>query len=109
MSLSMADVAFEILSERKKSMHFSDLWKGVCSRMDFKDSSPNNKMSQFFTNLTLDNRFALINNNWDIRSRHKLEEVILDTSALEIDEDDDEDLLSDDEKGYEEESEDDDE
>jgi len=98
----MVDVAYQILHEKKKSMDFKDLWKNVCNKMDIKTDNESNKMSQFFTNLSLDNRFALINNTWDIRARHKLEEVIIDTSTLELDEDDEEELPVDEEKLYDE-------
>ena len=98
----MVDVAYQVLHEKKKSMDFKDLWKNVCNKMDINMASETNKMSQFFTNLSLDNRFALINNTWDIRSRHKLEEVIIDTSTIELDEDDEEELLLDEDKGFDE-------
>ena len=98
----MVDVAYQILHEKKKSMDFKDLWKNVCNKMDIEIDNETVKMSQFFTNLSLDNRFALINNTWDIRSRHKLEEVIIDTSTIELDEDDEEELLIDEDKNYDE-------
>ena len=100
MSLSMVDVAFDILSEKKKSMGFSDLWHNVCAKMNLNEKLEKTKMSQFFTNLSLDNRFALIDNTWDIRARHKLEDVIIDTSPIDIEEDEEEELLIDTEKGY---------
>ena len=102
MSLSMVDVAYQVLHEKKKSMDFKDLWKNVCCKMNINVDNESSRMSQFFTNLSLDNRFALIDNTWDIRSRHKLEEVIIDTSTLELDEDDEEELLVDEDKSYDE-------
>lgn len=100
MSLSMVDIAYQVLSDTKKSMNFKDLWNKVRSRMDINVLDESNKMSQFFTNLSLDNRFALINNTWDIRARHRLEEVIIDTSNLELEEDEEEELMLEDIKGY---------
>ena len=100
MSLSMIDVAYQVLSEKKKSLKFSDLWHFVCVRVSIDKKEEKEKMSQFFTNLSLDNRFALINNTWDIRSRHKLEDVIIDTSPIDIEEDEEEELIIETEKGY---------
>ena len=94
----MVDIAYQVLHDAKKSMNFKDLWKNVCSRMNLKGDNETSKMSQFFTNLSLDNRFALIDNTWDIRARHKLEEVIIDTSNLELDEDEEDELLADEDK-----------
>ncbi len=100
MSLSMVDVAYQILCDSKKAMKFAELWRNVCKRMDYIEADEANRMSQFFTNLSLDNRFALINNTWDIRARHKFEEVVIDTSPIDIEEDEEEILVIEDEKGY---------
>ena len=102
MSLSMADIAYQILIDHRKGMNFADLWRNVCKKMELNSKTEGEKMSQFFTNLTLDNRFALVNNRWDIRTRHKLEEVLIDTSELVLEEDEDEDGQSEEEKDYEE-------
>ena len=100
MSLSMVDIAYQVLNDAKKSMNFRDLWQNVSSRMNISMTDETSKMSQFFTNLSLDNRFALIDNTWDIRARHKLEEVIIDTSTLELEEDEEEENIIDDSKSY---------
>jgi len=100
MSLSMVDVAYQVLSEKRKSLTFSDLWHYVCVRMSLDEDDESTKMSQFFTNLSLDNRFALIDNTWDIRARHKFEDVIIDTSPIDIEEDEEEELVIENEKGY---------
>ena len=102
----MVDIAYQVLNDENKSMNFSELWQNVCSRMDLSMKNETNKMAQFFTNLSLDNRFALIDNTWDIRARHKLEEVIIDTTNLELDEDEEEELLLDEEKLFDDSSDD---
>ena len=102
MSLSMVDIAYEILSSAKKPQVFAELWKNVCKKMNFVEASEATKMSQFFTNLSLDNRFTQINNTWDIRSRHKFEEVVIDTIPIDIEEDEDEASLLDGDKNYDE-------
>lgn len=99
MSVSMTDVAYQILEESTEPISFVTLWQQVCLKMAFIEKDEANKMSQFFTNLSLDNRFAQINNLWDIRSRHKLEEVTINLAALAI-EDDDEYFLEEEEKPY---------
>lgn len=87
MSLSMTDVAFYILKDGNESKAFSDLWSEVCQKMNI--GSDKVKMSRFFSNISCDGRFALIENKWDLRSRRKLEEVLVDTSEIELDDDDD--------------------
>ncbi len=108
MSLSMVDVAFQILNENESSMSFLELWKQVCDKMNYPDCGEPTKMSQFFSNISLDNRFAQIDNYWDIRARHRLEDVTIDLTALDIDEDEeDPDYLELEDGAYEEEAEDD--
>ena len=102
MSISMVDVAYQVLNGHRRAMNFAELWRNVCKRMNLNSKLEGEKMSQFFTNLTLDNRFALVNNRWDIRARHKLEEVLIDTSELVIEEDEDEEFVGEEEKEYEE-------
>lgn len=91
MSLSMTDVAFYILKDGKDSLAFSELWSEVCLKMDIQNDKV--KMSRFFSNISCDGRFALIDNKWDLRSRRKLEEVLVDTSDIEIDDDDGDDYI----------------
>ena len=100
MSISMVDVAYQILSDSKKAMKFAELWRTVCKKMNFEEANEVSKMSQFFTNLSLDNRFALIDNTWDIRARHKFEEVVIDASPIDIEEDEEEMILIEEEKSY---------
>ena len=54
------------------------------------------KKSQFYSELMLDNRFASLNNNkWDLRNRRKYDEVHVDTSDIEIDDEDSDELIDD--------------
>ncbi len=65
---TMTDVAYTFLSKRKKE-------------------------SQFYSELMLDTRFASLDNNkWDLRNRRKFDEVHVDTSDIELDDDDEEDV-----------------
>jgi len=100
MSLSMVDIAYQILDDRKKALEFAELWQDVCQRMDYEEADEATKMSQFFTNLSLDNRFALIDNTWDIRARHKFEEVVVDASPIDIEDEEEETAMIEEEKGY---------
>ncbi|MFV0255342.1 MAG: DNA-directed RNA polymerase subunit delta [Erysipelotrichaceae bacterium] len=86
MSLSMSDVAVSVLSDKKESLAFSDLWSEVCLKMNIGNDKI--KMSRFFSNISCDGRFALVENKWDLRNRRKLAEVLIDTSEIELDDED---------------------
>ncbi len=82
---SMTDVAYDVLSTNKSSLVFGKLWTQV-SEITGANMS---KMAQFYTNLTLDNRFvSLEENKWDLRERHKYAESHIDFSEIEVDDDD---------------------
>ena len=107
---SMRDIAFELLSKKTKPVAFNKLWKEVSEILGLSEEETTNKIGTFYTHITLDGRFVLLENNtWDLRNRHKYEEIKIDMNALYIEEDDDSDLVIDDdgEIGYNDEDDDD--
>ena len=86
---SMTDVAYDIMSKKKRSVAFSKLWEEVSKTCD----ASNDYIAQFYSDLTLDSRFvSLKENKWDLKERRKFEETHVDIKEIEID-DDDEDLI----------------
>lgn len=81
---SMTDIAYEILSGKKRAIQFTKLWEDVA-----KQSKANNDMiAQFYSDLTLDPRFAqLKENKWDLVERRKFSEAHIDISKIELGED----------------------
>ena len=91
MSVKTIDVAYDYLKTQNHSISFRDLWKKVVDEMGYDEAQAKKKISQFYTDLSLDSRFTPLQNNvWDLKSNHKLSEVLFDSSAL-LDESDDED------------------
>lgn len=87
-SQSMTDVAFKCLSKRKREIDFVKLWSDVSKQMAIPDEKMKKKKSQFYSELMLDSRFAsLEGNKWDLRNRRKFDEVHIDTSDIEFDDD----------------------
>lgn len=91
---SMTDVAYDLMSKKKRCIAFGKLWEEVCEKMGFDQKMSEKKIAQFYTDMMLDNRFAALEENkWDLRSRRTYEETHFDTSAIIIeDEDSDEEL-----------------
>lgn len=84
---SMTDVAYEIMSSKKRAIAFNKLWQDVSKITKL----PNDLIAQFYSDLTLDGRFvSLKDNKWDLRNRRKFEESQFDISQIEIDDEDDE-------------------
>lgn len=87
---SMIDVAYALMSKKKKSVSFSKLWDEVSQIMGYTESVAERKIASFYTALMLDNRFASLGKNvWDLRTRHTYNETHFDTSTLVIDDESD--------------------
>lgn len=83
---STTDVAFEILSNKKRAVQFAKLWQEVAKETGVS----NDKVSQFYSDLTLDGRFAALKDNkWDLRSRRKFSETFVDISKFDLDDEED--------------------
>lgn len=83
--MSYTDLTYMMIKENKKTMNTKDLFKEICNLLGYSESQYEDKIGDFYTSLTMDKRFVLLENNeWDIRDNHSVE-IILD----EDDEDDD--------------------
>ncbi len=97
MSGRTIDVAYDYLKAQKRSIPFKELWSVVKDECGFDDKQAQRKISQFYTDLSLDGRFtSLENNEWDLKSNHKFDEVFIDSSSL-MDDSDEEGTIIDDE------------
>ena len=94
---SMTDIAYDILSRKKRAVQFNKLWEEVSKLY----GASNDRVAQFYSDMTLDSRFAsLKDNKWDLIERRKFNESHVDISAIELDsdeetEEEDQDLVSD--------------
>ncbi|MDY5252803.1 MAG: DNA-directed RNA polymerase subunit delta [Erysipelotrichaceae bacterium] len=84
---TMTDVAYNCLSKRKKGMEFIKLYDEVIKTLAIPENLQKKKRAQFYSELMLDNRFANLDNKWDLRARHTFDETHFDTSEIEIDDD----------------------
>lgn len=85
-NLTMTDVAYNFLAKRKKEVEFARLFQEVVKVAKIPEDKISRKRNQLYSELMLDNRFASIKGNkWDLRSRRKFDEVHVDTSNIEID------------------------
>ena len=84
---SMTDVAYDIMSSKKRAVQFSKLWAEVAKQTN----ASGEDVAQFYSDLTLDGRFAsLKENKWDLKSRRKYSESHVDLKKIELDDSDSE-------------------
>ncbi|WP_416325676.1 DNA-directed RNA polymerase subunit delta [[Eubacterium] hominis] len=88
MKKAMIDVAYDQLSTKKKPITFLKIWEEVCQIMGFTQAQEEDNIAQFYSDLSLDERFVCVGENkWDLRERHTYHEVVVDTDEILIDED----------------------
>lgn len=97
MGQPMVDIAYDLMSKKKKEVLFIKLWEEVSQIKGLSQAQADDLIAQFYTDISLDDRFVhLKDNKWDLRSRHKFEDVVIDTDAILVDDDEeDEDIIED--------------
>ena len=84
------DITYLILEERKRTLNTADLFKKIIKLLDLPESTFENKIADYYTALSTDKRFILLENGtWDLRNRQKSDKVI---KAVIDEEEEDEDL-----------------
>jgi DNA-directed RNA polymerase subunit delta len=80
---SMVDVAFSVLTDAGSTVKFKDLYNSVCEKLELSEEEKADRISNFYTNLSLDGRFVTLGENeWDLRSRQKYEKVHIDMNDV---------------------------
>ena len=71
--LSNGDIAALLLKENKKPMNTPTIFKQICSLLGYSDEEYAEKIGDFYTSLTTDKRFLLLDSaEWDLRDNHSV-------------------------------------
>lgn len=74
---SYTDLAYEILKEDKKGYNTPKLFKEVCKLLKLDESEYEAKIGDFFTALSTDQRFILLDSSkWDLKENHVVDVVV---------------------------------
>lgn len=84
MNMSYKDITYLILEKEKKGINTLELFTKIINVLELPSSIIENKIGDYYTSLTTDKRFILIDGLWDLRTRHTSDKIIIDS----IDEDD---------------------
>ncbi len=86
---SMTDAAYEVMYKKKRAIPFKKLWLEVLEKLELDPEQATDRLAQFYTDMTLDARFtSLKENKWDLKERHKFEEVYVELKDLDDEADD---------------------
>lgn len=79
--LSYTDLTNILLEE--KPMKTAEVFKKICDLLDYSEDDFSSKIGEYYTSLTIDKRFVLLDNaEWDLSKHH----------VIKIDHDDDDEL-----------------
>lgn len=97
--MGMLDIAYSILDDATKELNFHQLYDEICEKKGLSEEEKMAHMSSFYTNITLDGRFITLGENtWDLRKKHKFENVHIDMNDIYQDTEDEEDVYEEDEE-----------
>lgn len=85
-NLSYKDITYMLLENSKKGMNTLDLFEKIVELLELPKSTVDNNIADYYTSLTTDKRFLLVDGLWDLRSRHTSDKVLIMTDDDEIDE-----------------------
>lgn len=81
--MSYTDLTYALLKENGKSMNTPTIFREICNLLGYSDNEYTAKIGDYYTSLTIDKRFVLLENNeWDVCDNHSVKIEIDD----EIDE-----------------------
>jgi len=85
--LSYTDLTEIILKENKKAMNTPSIFKKICELLELGEEEYANKIGDYYTSLTTDKRFILLDSaEWDLKDKHKVEIVLDEEDDEEFDE-----------------------
>ncbi|WP_214480897.1 DNA-directed RNA polymerase subunit delta [Bacillus sp. SM2101] len=74
--MSLIEIAFDILSSRKKPIIFKELVNDITASLHLSQDEINAKISQFYTDINIDGRFICVGENlWGLRSWYPYEKI----------------------------------
>ena len=83
MRQAMVEVAYELLSKKQGPQKFNKFFLEVSDLLSMSEEEKDQNISRFYTKLTLDERFVLLEDNmWDLRERQSFDKVHIDMNEI---------------------------
>ena len=101
--LSNKDIAYMIMEEAKRKMNTADLFKKIIKLLGLPESTFEDKIADFYTSLSTDKRFILLENGkWDLRINHTSDKLLKISDVEDDEEEEDEEIEKEEEEEIEE-------
>lgn len=106
--MSYTDLTFALLKENNKPMNTPSIFRKISDLLEYTEDDYVSKIGDYYTSLTIDKRFILLDNNeWDLRDNHPIEIELDDDDDIEIEieeEEEEEEEIIEDETIYDDET-----
>ncbi|MBR3891283.1 MAG: DNA-directed RNA polymerase subunit delta [Bacilli bacterium] len=80
---SMVEVAYELMQKKQGAQKFVKFYEEVAALLAMSEEEAEQNISKFYTKLTLDERFVLLEDNtWDLRERQSFDKVHIDMNDI---------------------------
>ena len=80
---SMVVVAYELMLKKQGAQKFVKFYEEVAALLAMSEEEADQNISKFYTKLTLDERFVLLEDNtWDLRERQSFDKVHIDMNDI---------------------------
>ena len=76
-NMSYKDITNLLLESNKAGMNTLDLFQKIVDLLELPKSTVDNNIADYYTSLTTDKRFLLVDGLWDLRSRHTSDKVLI--------------------------------
>ncbi len=84
--MSYTDLTYLLIKENKSAMSTASLFKRICELLGMDDQDYSAKIGDYYTSLTIDKRFYMLDSaEWDLSENHKVE-LHIDDDESEVDE-----------------------
>ncbi len=91
--MSYTDLTYALLKENGKSMNTPTIFREICNLLGFSDDEYTAKIGDYYTSLTIDKRFVLLENNeWDVCDNHSVKIELDDEVEEETEEEEEEEV-----------------
>ena len=85
--LSHTDMAELILEETEKNLTTAEIFKTICEVLNYTEAQYTNKIGDFYTSMTTDKRFLMLEDaTWDLKKRHVAPVILDDEEEDDIEE-----------------------
>lgn len=85
-TMSYTDITYMVLKENK-TMNTAELFKKICNLLELTEEEYGEKIGDYYTSLTIDKRFHMLENGeWDLMENHKVELQLDDDEEIESEE-----------------------